>query len=388
MKKIIRNKWVRLLFVIIVLLIIIPAVMQLVINLETSSKGSDDGWLGFWGGYLGSIIGIAGALFVVQIQLNEDKTGRETEKIDNTYFNLLSMHNEQKSRLIDNNIFENIYYQLEVTLKSQLLDEGLSCFYLEKKLVIDKLQELIRTYKKYIENNEGEISDEFSRLWERKKRGEMFSDSDEYPITEEAILYDNLDKSLKEIKDIENFLKDIENEKFNQFSNRASEGVYDELIKHIENSRIIEWDIPKDLIEFKKKIGKYKSDQLELLPDSKKRKGIEIAINNYYGEIGAYFRIFHRIIKYINDKVIDEETKKDYLGFLRATINETELLVIFYNAAYTERGEGLLKEIRKTTFFGDYQELLENGTVQHFNSNSLIWKADDLKIMREFGNKA
>ena len=109
---------------------------------------------------------------------------------------------------------------------------------------------------------------------------------------------------------------------------------------------------------------KYKSDQLELLPDSKKRKGIEIAINNNYGEIGAYFRIFHRIIKYINDKVIDEETKKDYLGFLRATINETELLVIFYNAAYTERGKGLLKEIRKTTFFGDYQELLENGTVQ------------------------
>lgn len=57
---------------------------QLLINVETSNKGSDDGWLGFWGGYLGAIIGVAGAIFVVQIQLNEDKEGRETEKIDNT----------------------------------------------------------------------------------------------------------------------------------------------------------------------------------------------------------------------------------------------------------------------------------------------------------------
>lgn len=62
-----------------------------------------------------------------------------------------------------------------------------------------------------------------------------------------------------------------------------------------------------------------------------------------------------------------------------------EMLVIFYNATYTERGKGLLKEIRKTTFFGENYELLEEGPVQHFNSESLIWKSNDLEVMRGFG---
>ena len=63
------------------------------------------------------------------------------------------------------------------------------------------------------------------------------------------------------------------------------------------------------------------------------------------------------------------------------------MLVIFYNAVYTERGSGLLNEISKTTFFGESQELLEDGTIQHFNSSSLLWTFDDLKIMREFGKE-
>lgn len=68
-------------------------------------------------------------------------------------------------------------------------------------------------------------------------------------------------------------------------------------------------------------------------------------------------------------------------------MNEKEMLVIFYNAVYTERGSGLLNEISKTTFFGESQELLEDGTIQHFNSSSLLWTSDDLKIMREFGKE-
>ncbi|HAQ2135408.1 TPA: hypothetical protein IXI12_002758, partial [Enterococcus faecium] len=84
-------------------------------------------------------------------------------------------------------------------------------------------------------------------------------------------------------------------------------------------------------------------------------------------------RLFHRIIKYINDNVKDVETKNNYLGFLRSTINQEEMFVIFYNAAYTNKGNGLLKELQKTTFFGDTKDLEVN---QHFDTEDLFWEED------------
>lgn len=56
-----------------VTLVLIPLFIQVLINWDTMNNGSDDGWLGFWGGYLGSIIGVVGSLIVIQIQLSNDK---------------------------------------------------------------------------------------------------------------------------------------------------------------------------------------------------------------------------------------------------------------------------------------------------------------------------
>lgn len=98
----------------------------------------------------------------------------------------------------------------------------------------------------------------------------------------------------------------------------------------------------------------------------------------HYDEVGSYFRLFHRIIKYINDNVEDLNIKNNYLGFLRANVNQNEMLVIFYNAAYTKRGSGLLNELQKTTFFGTEEDIKNN---QHFDTNELFWKNDDIAIM-------
>lgn len=60
------------------------------------------------------------------------------------------------------------------------------------------------------------------------------------------------------------------------------------------------------------------------------------------------------------------------------------MLVIFYNAYYIKRGEGLGKQLSKTTFFGKPGELGEvEGFVQHFNRKKLLWSEDDLAIMRK-----
>ena len=119
-----------------VTLVLIPLFIQVLINWDTMNNGSDDGWLGFWGGYLGSIIGVVGALIVIQIQLSNDKErfdketkaknkelaedkkrfelqnlardkeleeerkARKSEQVDNTFFNLLLLFNDQKNTLL------------------------------------------------------------------------------------------------------------------------------------------------------------------------------------------------------------------------------------------------------------------------------------------------
>ena len=161
MKKYIKDNWKWLSIGFFILFIIIPLLTQIFINIDTINKGSDDGWLGFWGGYLGAIIGIAGAIFVVQIQLKEDREGREVEKVDNTFFNLLTLHNDQKNTLNDDRIFEEIYFDFNKELRNQLLEEGLDFFYSEKDTIVSILQEFIKGYKNYIENNEQYVSAEF-----------------------------------------------------------------------------------------------------------------------------------------------------------------------------------------------------------------------------------
>ncbi|EMF0113437.1 hypothetical protein O1F47_002694, partial [Enterococcus hirae] len=62
-----------------------------------------DGWLGFWGGIIGSAIGVLGAFLVLKEQVNydrdtlkeqlkEEKEQYKKQQIDNTFFNLLEMH--------------------------------------------------------------------------------------------------------------------------------------------------------------------------------------------------------------------------------------------------------------------------------------------------------
>lgn len=98
-----------------VLLVFVPFCINLIIIPDIGS-GSDDGWLGFWGGYLGAILGLFGAMIVIYIQLNSDEDSRKEEKVDNTFFNLLNLHNEIKKEIEynnDENLFENLYSELK-----------------------------------------------------------------------------------------------------------------------------------------------------------------------------------------------------------------------------------------------------------------------------------
>lgn len=51
--------------------------------------GSEEGWQGYWG----TIIGIIGAYSILRIQLRNDRDQNQVQNIDNTFFHLLEMTN-------------------------------------------------------------------------------------------------------------------------------------------------------------------------------------------------------------------------------------------------------------------------------------------------------
>lgn len=116
----------------------------------------------------------------------------------------------------------------------------------------------------------------------------------------------------------------------------------------------------------------------------KKRFIVELAQEPYRTKVGSYFRIFHRIIKYLNENVNDGEIKKNYIGFLRANMNENQMAMIFYNINYTHRGSGAIEELKGTSFFGEKDELSDMESAHFFSAETLVWGNDDLKKMQEF----
>ncbi|MEQ6207382.1 putative phage abortive infection protein [Enterococcus mundtii] len=354
------------------ILVLIPYSMQAIINIDSAAKGSDDGWLGFWGGYLGSVIGVLGTYAVLRVQLKNEKTVRMEEKVDNTFFNLLSLHNNQLEKLKEEIDFTKIYKKFAGSI-SRELSIGAYKYVTNNTELILELENWKQKLELYISNNERNIPQSFQFLYNLywKQQHSLI----EIGNSNSAVMI-NINKAINSILTIESILN---NEvKGTKDTNQSLQ----KKLKIIENS--FENIKEQKLYPLINEINLYYQQKYDVLSDEQRQKCIENVLSGYYNKLGAQFRLFHRIIKYLNNNVENEKAKKNYLGFLRSTVNQDELLVIFYNAAYTKRGEGLLKELQKTTFFGTEEDLKNN---QHFDTNELFWKEDDIKIMLNKNNE-
>ncbi|QAS29524.1 hypothetical protein [Lactiplantibacillus plantarum] len=103
MKKIVKQYWWGLLLGFLAI-IIIPVILQwmMISIFNNTSGGSDDGWLGFWGGYLGAIITVPTTVFVTiwsilkQIKESKSQFERQIDESKNQF--------EEKRRI--NNLSE------------------------------------------------------------------------------------------------------------------------------------------------------------------------------------------------------------------------------------------------------------------------------------------
>ncbi len=72
-----KKYWKDILLGFIGVIVIIPIGVALMMNIELITTETSNEWIGFWGGYLGAIIGVAGAIWVMYRTLAQEK---ENEK--------------------------------------------------------------------------------------------------------------------------------------------------------------------------------------------------------------------------------------------------------------------------------------------------------------------
>lgn len=77
-------------------------ILPIVIAWILSNFELKEAWLGYWGGIIGSALGVLGAFLILkeqikndkaslEVQLESDRVQNKRQQIDNTFFNLLSM---------------------------------------------------------------------------------------------------------------------------------------------------------------------------------------------------------------------------------------------------------------------------------------------------------
>lgn len=105
---------------------------------------------------------------------------------------------------------------------------------------------------------------------------------------------------------------------------------------------------------------------------SLKCRAYEKLYKEYENVIGHYYRNLYRIVKLIQNTTFDSESqerdneeKRQYRGILRAQLSSFELLMLFYNISYSEKGKKFKELVAGINFFDD-----------HLIEEDFIWKND------------
>ena len=313
-----------------------------------TSEFSDSELLSFAGdilsgliGLLGAGLGVYGAYYVMQKQLKAENEQYRKDRIDNTFFNLLGLFQNVREELDSSNLLNSIR-----DIKSIKRDRQKYKYY--NQLFESKKSYFIKDIEKF--NKETNDDYDCNLLLDALKQSAY--SSDEY------------------IRRLNYLERDVEYEK-----------------THIELFQ----KCAKDLIDFvdDKNGGisfKYKIDEESI----KECVQNGFSNNEYYS--GNYFRALYRCLKYIIDSDLKMEDKKFYSGVLRGVLSSKEMLLVFYNCMYFEKGEKFKELLEKEEdgkridFFGDKEDLknLHKGNdLPFFSKKDLIFSEKDMQKLEE-----
>ncbi|PUA16108.1 putative phage abortive infection protein [Lactococcus lactis] len=316
-----------------------------ILFLEKALTNSD--WLGFKGnilsgiiGLIGAILGVLGAYLVMKKQLKAENEQYRKDRIDNTFFNLLGL-------------FQNIKVELEA--------ERIIAFIKRDK---DRLRSKKR--KEYMDDKFSEQKEQFiqSLIRFNEETNSFYSQQCKY-------LLEDIQKGKL------SYLKNIYQEVANPY-NPNYLGLYNKYMKSMD--------------DFQKELEDTKSGfQYEITASDIK----DIIKNNFVffeGTSGNYLRALYRCLKYIMDSDLKMKDKKFYSGVLRGILSSKEMLVVFYNCMYFEKGEKFKELLEKEEdgkridFFGDkndLENLSEGYDLPFFSEKDLIFSETDMQKLEE-----
>ena len=301
-------------------------------------------WLNFWGNIIGAMLGVVGAFCVMLLQLKREREKNRKEKIDNTFFNLLTLFQNVKAELDTDKFIEHIEYNINQKIKEIRDKEFADKFSKEKSSFIEDVKNFNdSTEKKY----DGQCNDIIREL-EYGKDGKY---SYEIGYLFQMVVDDDKEIFEEKFDNINTFI--------DSYTNKGSEPTYE----------VIKEDYIVGLIR-------------------------KIFITFERGS-GNYFRALYRCLKYIMDAELTMDEKKFYSGVLRGILSSDEMLIVFYNCIYFEKGEKfkeLLEEReggKRLDFFGDKKDLenLENGyDLPFFSKEKLLFPEYDMRHLKELIN--
>ncbi|MGF2994801.1 putative phage abortive infection protein [Lactococcus lactis] len=312
-----------------------------------TSEFSDSELLSFAGdilsgliGLLGAGLGVYGAYYVMQKQLKAENEQYRRDRIDNIFFNLLGLFQNVREELESYNIIRSIKLKVPCKIDSERNKYFNELFLSEKPNFINDIQEFNRLTDNYYKIYCEELIEEL----EKGKDSRYYS----YVVR---------------------LLDDVE---------EKDKGKLTESFKRIEN--------------FTDSFIRNKAEFNYILEISDIIEIINEVFKSSTGYSGNYFRALYRCLKYIIDSDLKMEDKKFYSGVLRGILSSDEMLVVFYNCMYFEKGEKFKEllekeeEGKRIDFFGDkndLENLSEGYDLPFFSKEDLLFSETDMQKLEE-----
>lgn len=350
------------------------------------------------------------ALAITALTLYANTKNNKKNNFDNLFFHLISLlnkiiisseNNSEKVEITLNDIKKQNKAQLE-TLKSQKIKE----YYEQHKLAVNsRFVELENMYLK-IESKKLEKIKKSNNTTDTAipiRKSEFLSPIDDLDeintsdrsqvyysycqnnTTDEALNYpfDVSDNGIETLLRMTSFKSNPSLAIYNIFNSDGEISQFKANINVLKSKYPQNETIDKINIELSELfLHKNMNIPSEISEDMKKDIVNDILLDNKHG---SYFRTVHRILKIILDFSKSEAVLNKYCGILRTQLSERHLIILFYNAQYTDRGKKFKNLVAKMNLWGDNSELDvgANSDAIHFATNNLIWKDKDLKILKE-----
>lgn len=322
---------------------------------------------------LASVSLLVATLLIQKRELKETqkeyKVTNNTMKIqqfESTFFNMINLHhNILKEIELDERVGRAVIQDMHSRLKKIYFTEVFTEFRnkIIEDIVLGESERLNRISENlYFEDKYKKYKEDKAESFYYHNAGDEIEANKEWEKFIE-VLSKGEDKEWEELK--QKYTNHFRTYKNNPMKCR-------ELLIELVDVKLIcsEEKLPEQIIKIREQFFEHPLQDLKL-------KAFEKLYKDNENLIGHYFRNLYRIMKLIqtnrfaDNENDNEEEKRKYRGILRAQLSSNELLMIFYNVVYSEKGKKFKDILYNLNFFDD-----------HLRKEDFIWKNDNEELLK------